>query len=205
MSRSHPILFSGEMVEAIFAGRKTQTRRLAGLEVINQETERYEYVGMGGESDDPLSFDDPFLSFYDKKADVQVIVKSRYGGAGHLLWVREKWQAQNLHGAWWHEVKREERSLHNWAFTNPIRPAYEKVPPRWLPGIHMPRMACRLWLDVKGLRAERVGQISYDDAAAEGMNGASGAETYSMFADLWERLNGNWLFNPWVMVVEFGL
>lgn len=194
--RQHPILFSREMIEAIFAKRKTQTRRLAGLEVINQEPDRYDYLGVTGDVD-------AMYAFHDKKADAQVVVRCPYGGAGHLLWVREAWQAQNVSGRWWHEVKREDRDQFNWAFTNPVKPAYEAIPPRWLPGIHMPRMACRLHLPVGGIRAERVGQISYDDAGAEGLNGNSGAETYSLFADLWDRLNGNWDLNPWVWVVEF--
>lgn len=202
--RKHPILFSGEMVAAIFARKKTQTRRLAGLEVINQEPERYEYVGMGG------GFDAPFLSFHDKQEDVQVIVKSRCGAAGHLLWVREKWQAQNLGGQWWHEIKREERPNHNWAFTNPIRPAYETVPPRWLPGIHMPEIACRLWLDVKRVSAERLHMMTLHKMEMEGVSEMEddGRHGLSPFIDLWDKLNGQnapWKKNPWVIVVEFNL
>lgn len=204
MNRSHPILFSGQMVEAIFARRKTQTRRLAGLEVINQEPERYEYIGTGG------GYDAPFFAFRDKKSDAQVIVKSRYGGEGHMLWVREKWQAQNLNGKWWHEIKREERSLHNWAFTNPIRPAYETVPPRWLPGIHMPTMACRLWLSVKGVRAERLQDIQLRDMEAEGflpLVPTESLEALRLWIRLWNSINKGmpWDLNPWVIVVGFSV
>lgn len=196
--RQHPILFSGEMVEAIFAKRKSQTRRLAGLEVINQEPDRYEYIGLGG------GFDAPFLSFHDRKEDVQVIVKSRYGTAGHLLWVRETWQAQEGGGKWWHEVKKE-RELYNWAFTNPVRPAYESVPPRWLPGIHMPEMACRLWRKVEGIRAERLQDIRLNDIEAEGViyEPTEAGAALEKWRDVWNRINGNWNLNPWVIVVVF--
>lgn len=203
MSRMHPILFSSPMVEAILAGRKTQTRRLAGLEVINQEPDRYEYIGAGG------GYDAPFFAFRDKKADVQVIVKSRYGTTGHILWVREKWQAQNPDGKWWHEVKREERSLHNWAWTNPIRPAFDAVPARWLPGIHMPALACRLWLEVQGVQVERLHEMTLHKMEMEGVPETEddGRHPLSPFIDLWDSLNGEnpFIRNPWVIVAGFKL
>lgn len=195
--RQHPILFSREMIEAIFAKRKTQTRRLAGLEKINQEPERYEYMGETGDVDVPM------YAFRDKQAD-GVLVRCPYGGAGHLLWVREAWQAQNVSGRWWHEVRREDRDQFNWAFTNPVKPAYEAIPPRWLPGIHMPRMACRLHLPVARIVPERLHMMTLDKMEKEGVREVKDdRHPLSPFIDLWDRLNGNWDLNPWVWAVEF--
>lgn len=202
MKRTHPILFSSPMVTAIFEGRKSQTRRLAGLETINQDPDRWAYVGI----------DDGYHVFDDKKnKGGGTMLSCRYGEAGHMLWVRETWQAQNLGGKWWHEIKRDERMLHNWAWTNPVRPAYESIPPRWLPGIHMPEIACRLWMPVVGVRAERVQDITEEDAKAEGVldvcpDGVEDCHFWShrsSFEKLWNEINGNWRQNPWVWVVEF--
>lgn len=66
----HPILFSGEMVRAILAGRKTQTRRVV--------------KGTALEWLQPKMFSPAFVAMQDNKL-------SPYGYAGDLLWVRETW------------------------------------------------------------------------------------------------------------------
>lgn len=137
----------------------------------------------------------------------------QYGTTGDRLWVRENWNAQNQSGQWWHEVKRDERPLHNWAWTNPVFPAYESTPPRWLPSIHMPRAASRITLEVTGVRVERVQDISEDDARAEGVapsivgGDMGGIEYRAGYQSLWDSINSKrgfgWDANPWVWVVEF--
>lgn len=83
--------------------------------------------------------------------------KSPYGalygdGTSDRLRVKESWQAQNTDGQWWHEVERKDRALWNWAFTNPVHPAYDAVPPRWLSPIHMPVEASRIMAVVANVR-----------------------------------------------------
>jgi hypothetical protein len=39
-----------------------------------------------------------------------------------------------------------------------------------VPSIHMPKWACRLWLEVKSVKVERVQEIGVDDITAEGIN-----------------------------------
>lgn len=135
-----------------------------------------------------------------------------YGHTGDFLWVRESWQAQNTSGLWWHEVPRNDRPLWNWAFTNPVEPAYEAIPPRWIPSIHMPRMASRITLEITELRIERLNNISKNDAIAEGCqawveNGQVTDTAVSDYAHLWNEINlergYSWESNPFVWVVSF--
>jgi hypothetical protein len=177
----NPILFSQNMVKAILAGKKTQTRRIV--------------------KPDPQGK----IPFTDE-------LPCPYGHVGDLLWVRETWQAQNTSGLWWHEVIRYDRPLYNWAFTNPVEPAYEATPPCWIPSIHMPRMACRIKLEVTQLRIERLNNISESDAIAEGCqdwikNGQVIDTAVSDYAHLWDSIYAErgyaWETNPFVWVVSF--
>lgn len=130
-----------------------------------------------------------------------------YGHTGDFLWVRESWQAQNTSGLWWHEVPRNDRSFWNWAFTNPVEPAYEAIPPRWIPSIHMPRMACRIELEITQLRIERLNNISESDAIAESCTGENFDTPVNDFIWLWDSINAergySWSSNPFVWVVSF--
>lgn len=130
-----------------------------------------------------------------------------YGHTGDFLWVRESWQAQNTSGLWWHEVPRNDRPLWNWAFTNPVEPAYEATPPRWIPSIHMPRMACRIELEITQLRIERLNNISESDAIAESCTGENFDTPVNDFIWLWDSINAergySWSSNPFVWVVSF--
>lgn len=154
-----PILFNAAMVKAIMDGRKTQTRRVMNPQpVLDGAAWWYK--------DEPFIGEDALRSHL--LHDVYGNDGSPYGsvyadGTADHLWVRETFQAQNLAGQWWHEVPRDERELHNWAWTNPVMPAYDAVPPRWLPSIHMPKIASRILLEVTAVRVERVQDISGDD------------------------------------------
>lgn len=192
-----PILFSGPMVQEILNRGKNQTRR-----VVKPQ---------------PIVASSLVQQFNEKARDIhyvggQYLGECPYGRPGDLLWVRETWQAQNQAGQWWHEVAREERDQHNWAWANPVVPAYEAAPPRWLPSIHMPKAACRIVLRIDEVRVERLQDITLADAIMEGYSigdilddGPLGALDW--FESLWNELNYargyGWDINPWVWVVKF--
>ena len=81
------ILYSGEMVHALLAGRKSQTRRLRGLELINIAPDNWRTSG-------ELRQDEKgrwgFL-FENVITDQRIFVPSPYGVAGDVHWVREAW------------------------------------------------------------------------------------------------------------------
>lgn len=207
--KKRPILFNPEMVRAILEGRKTQTRRLIKMRdgSLCEEYDIPAYDEEAGETRPNYVMD--FSKTYPqwKRLDCPK------GHPGDVLWVREKWNAQNTNDQWWHEVPHEDRPLWNWAWTNPVRPAYDAVPPRWLPSIHMPKAACRIMLEIVSVKVERVKEITPEDAQAEGCFSDKAIEiagqwsVVTMFKNLWNSINGTegkrWEDNPWVWVVEF--
>ncbi len=82
---------------------------------------------------------------------------------------------------------------------------------RWKPGIHMPRWASRLLLEVTEIRVERLDAITEDDARAEGMEGVrepGDADLRYTFRRRWAAMYGagspfQGVLDPWVWVVSF--
>jgi hypothetical protein len=132
--RERPIIFSGPMVRAV-------TR----LEDPKTQTRR-PVTGAA------LEWCDQFVSEFicDPKNGL-----SPYGYPGDRLWVRETTFFCNGDDSWLYradgvDLRKDVGTL----FTNRLK---------WTPSIHMPRKACRLHLEVTGLRVERLLAISVDD------------------------------------------
>lgn len=136
-----------------------------------------------------------------------------YGQPGDRLWVRETHMDLGACYLYRADASAEsERAL--------VAPGQ-----RWRPAIHMPRAASRITLEVTGVRVERLQDISYEDALAEGCpnfapavdeearrDGETGDECARRlrwpqrhYATLWQQINGtgSWDANPWVWVVQF--
>jgi hypothetical protein len=134
---------------------------------------------------------------------------------GTRLWVRETW------GAVWpdeYPVPLEQCKIEYKADTNNPYPGDWPADeargnddaPKWRASIHMPRWASRLSLEIVSVRVERVQEISFDDAIAEGVcadpHGVR-SESRRWFSELWDSINAKrgygWDVNPWVWVIEF--
>ncbi len=225
--KDHPILFNGEMVNAIRDGRKTQTRRVIRddclqavqfdeISSIMNTPPRYKNGRWGYELQSAVDDTD----WYN--------LKCPYGVPGDLLWVREtliRWcESLSLDYPYYAADKTP-------VVQNKYANVYEGIRLSWLwngntrSSIYMPKWACRLWLRVKSVRVERVQEITGEDCIEEGAADGTGLNmrlstsdntpfhmqrlelARNDFRDLWDSINKDrgfgWDVNPWVWVVEF--
>lgn len=217
------------MVRAILEGRKTQTRR-----VLKPQPD---LVTDG--------FAVRFTPDDQRHGRLGVSMQCPYGQVGDRLWVRETWHPDPDADseAWFDHTD----SYVSWAGCGsridgvPValrspesciyREGWNGSALKWRPGIHMPRWASRITLEVTGVRVEGLQDITHEQAIAEGVHAidvgsgyqprysainASWADVVEQqadayedatmaFRDLWQSINGagSWDANPWVWVVEF--
>lgn len=207
MSAVRPILFSAPMVRALLAGDKTQTRRVLSpgnirfwRGGINEPIMKYKpsaaqlNLALSGARN--VRFLGHVLTW--DCADGCYVMSNVTYAPGDLLWVRETFATDGGAG-------------YRYAATHAIHELRKKKP-----GIHMPRIASRLTLEVTHVRVERLHDISEADAIAEGaaklvMDDDGGffesdCGTHRCgFAGLWSHINGedSWDANPWVVAVTF--
>ena len=202
-ARERPILFSGKMVRAILDGRKTQTRRVMR---VGKDEPEWASVHVDGSGDGWIGWSPHAVSaaetlrFYPGAAGF----KCPYGRPGDRLWVRETFRVSG------HD---ECRKIADCAGSDHVHYKADKNEPPavgiWRPSIFMPRWASRIDLEILSVRAERLQDISEEDARAEGMTlaGTPPFTTYrGAFAYGWDTINGKrapWASNPWVWVVGF--
>lgn len=208
--KERPILFSTPMVQAILAGRKTQTRRV---------------VKARSPEDFALFINMEAGCNVEKNSSELARCRSPYGNPGDVLWVRETWcwEGDTSHqdldpvGFFWFKADFKD----------------DDGPSGWRPSIHMPKRYARIWLQIEDVRVERLWDITEEDAIAEGIlwhkwdidylprykDYLADAFGYghpehdyptvgiakTSFSTLWRSINGSesWAENPWVWVVKF--
>ena len=189
--REKPILFSGAMVRAILAGNKTMTRRVVKAS-IHPDTKTINLTNLFGYAG--------FTGFYN---DEVLFTKCPYGQVGSTLWVRETLKYEPDYG-WMYAAGPHDEI--NDKYRDSIHGQLQNFSNRrvYCPSIHMPKAYSRITLDITGVRVERLQQITYDDAVAEGIDHEY-PKAIVQFKDLWESINGagSWDANPWVWVISF--
>lgn len=188
-----PILFSAEMVRAILAGRKTQTRR----EVKNLPPPPDNSIHPRHERKHPAPYLDAYCSVTRTTenpkgksnlwcwwtADDRMGKEFRcpYGQPGDLLWVRETCWAESTFDSdgvryaadhAWRIIENTQEASEAWCklaqYGGDDALDNQTNIGRLVPSIHMPRWASRIMLRITDVRVERLQDISEDDARAEG-------------------------------------
>jgi hypothetical protein len=169
-----PILFSAEMVRAILAGRKTQTRRLL----------KYCGVPAGGAFWDHRGYEPVHLSgrswtFQFKNGEPSPfapVFDSPYGEPGNRLWVKETYSADFKDHypndpVWFAADDDRANAIECRGGVRGIwSPESQRfVPFKWRPSIFMPRAMSRITLEITKVWPERLHDISEQDALAEGV------------------------------------
>lgn len=192
-----PILFNTDMVRAILAGQKTQTRRLMKPQPTKP---RWNNIGW-------LGWDDGHGRRMKSPCE-----------AGDVLWVRETWSITDKCGLYpnW-----PSNGIHYmYKADDPDCSAAKEA--RWYPSIHMPKEAARIFLLVKRVWVECLREISVENCAAEGIwdDYKASSEKYhenlkkaaypKVFSELWDSTikkddlpEYGWNANPWVWAIEF--
>jgi hypothetical protein len=208
--KERPILFSGEMVKAILAGNKTQTRRVIKVRGKYSCGEPSVHSELNGE----------LKVWKPERVDYSGFVECPYGQPGDLLWVRETWATSIAcddrppsdmekagRGYGW-PVWYAADGMVNTRRADPVPQGGIGFTTmgKCRPSIFMPRWASRITLEIESVRVERLQDISEEDAISEGVEHVqpliSAKEKYQ---ELWESINGkgSWDENPWLWVIQF--
>lgn len=187
ITRERPILFSGEMVRAMLAGHKTQTRRAL-------KTQPLDVVPFEGDEAGRK-----WVSLMQRDPNHGGVFKCRYGVPGGQLWVRETWRQTESHIEYRADMNND----------GPADGSADLESIRWRPSIYMPRALSRITLMITDLRVERVQDISDYDCHCEGVTlTTNDGENYrDDYKSLWDSINAKrgygWDANPWVWVISF--
>lgn len=196
--KERPILFSAEMVRALLAGTKTQTRRVVKVPYPGIECTEGCYADRYNNGEHWT-----FWSRADHKMWAPVTFRCPYGVPGDRLWVREAWCPRGNGVLAMERVQRP--------FYRAADDGEETAKPltwKWRPSIFMPRWASRITLEITDVRVQRLQDISEEDARAEGVfreDEISGGFAALAYSRLWDRINGEgaWTANPWYWCLTF--
>jgi hypothetical protein len=192
-TKERPILFNTQMVNAILAGRKTQTRRVAKA--------TQSWFGKFDISKGETPWED-IEKTLERVTEGDIGNLCPYGKVGDILWVRETFQLIQVDGCAV-PVYKSGQNGQDWQNNSECW--------TWKPSIFMPKWASRIRLRITSVRVEPLHQISAADVRAEGignsvfhLDGRILDPRQNYFA-LWREINGieSYEKNPWVWVVEF--
>ena len=207
----HSIVFSAEMVKAILAGRKTQTRRVIPNRYgICAECWAKADAEISMFIDSETSQSLPYLKpIYCEHNDCTAgRIFCPYGQVGDRLWCQETFWEQS--GDIYYKA--------DWGNERPVNMILDKG--KWRSPIFMPRWASRITLEIIGVRVERLQEITEEDAKAEGVEWGEALSIYddtkeyerwegykAGFIVLWDSIYVKegycWDVNPWVWKIGF--
>ncbi len=194
---------TADMVKAFLNNTRFQTRRLNGLQEINQNPDGWEYHS---------HYPDGAHLLRNKITNKYETIRCPYGRIGDSILITETWKvcgyklktpelqigyktgSNEPYDAEWRYVTWELHEKYK-------QPNYYK----WHTGRFMPSFASRIRRPITDIRIQRIQDISEGDAIAEGVESMPGSSDYGflgIFAQYWDSINAidgmGWEFNPWV-------
>jgi hypothetical protein len=208
MDLEKPVIFNTQMVQEILKGNKTQTRRIIKNKYDNSDITFFEnkygkrLVYMQNDVPAPVKNQDGTTSH--KLIAMEEVKKPC--NIGDILWVRETWANTWTPDGQEGYVYKADGEPSRFPYWGNEKQCKDEV---WIPSIHMPRIAARILLKVTDIRAERLQDITEDEARKEGCfmpsykDGKLIGDSVTLFKILWDSIYKNWSENPWVWVIEF--
>lgn len=226
-----PVLFNTDMVRAILGGRKTVTRRLV----------KPQPICYGPNLTFKPHIDDFFLSaekgwlrcrtcghdpeYSQEGSSIAHHWKPPYQN-DDILYVRETWCDRWLPDGFLTGTSRygyKADGIPSYGYWGNESQCKTEV---WIPSIHMPKEAVRIWLKVTNIRVERLHRMSHEAARQEGIHYCESPDGFTWKADtdmnhcyvtpsgafeaLWNGTVSKddmdrygWDANPWVWVIKF--
>jgi len=205
--KEHPLIFKGELIQAMLELRKTNTRRVIPWDWFR------------------------CLDPEDPEDAEKAVAYNRYGQPGDRIWVKETWKyyarsrkrgktvmARVLYRA---DGLKSEICLRDEADIERARAGGPT--PGWRSPIHMPKVYSRLILEIKRVWLERLHEIDGDGAIAEGVILQPNRQLWrelteyqrdqyrtaalERFRQLWDLINGprgfGWDQNPYVFAIDY--
>ena len=175
MSRVKPILFNTDDVRATLDGRMTVTRRLIKVPPY------YPYFyKLHDNTDGRITgtknelfagfYNDEQIFYKDGEKHIDAVYYKAPCKPGDILYVRETWRKSPFTKYYIFKADGEEE-LFKQSYDSEIM---DDTVFKWKPSIHMPKEAARIWLKVTDVRAERLQDITEEQAKAEGANWRNG-------------------------------
>jgi len=186
------LMFKAPLVRSILDGTKTQTRRVVKNQPFDRSwsTKGHKIGYMSGRAANGDEVDG--LIAYSESSGGEWHAKCPMGQPGDRIYVRETFAPFERNCCYRADGDHAD-----------LRP--------WKPAIHMPKALARIWLDITGVRLERLQDISEADCRAEGAHGGHGsipgyaysATPLEHFQHIWTSTGGDWAANPWCWVIDF--
>jgi hypothetical protein len=204
-----PMLFSTDMVIALKNDLKTETRRDRNLKEINENPDDWMLQGWTPNKTGTIY---NFWNLSNDSEHAEKKIKCPYGEIGNVIWCRETFDYVANGENFLYKADFEERG--------------EKYTGKWTPNMHMPKLACRIKLEITDITIERLQDITNESALAEGIGRklvddtlmykdysskhdrhahGTGFKAKDSYKTLWEKINGvgSWVKNPFVWKITF--
>ena len=196
------IIFNTDMTQAILDGRKAAIRRVVKFDVNKVQN-------MKILRKQPDQHGQIFAEGYIGNKRTITMAKVPFD-QGDIIYVRETWCDRWLPDGFLTGTARygyKTDGIPTYGYWGNDRRCKMEV---WIPSIHMPKEAARIWLKVTDVRIEKLQDITGDQAVMEGTKEKFPPLAQDEFRGIWDSTVKKadferyaWRVNPWVWAIEF--